>query len=132
MDPIYCKDQRTKHKETESKNKLTLQEQHIMCKGIKNIVPWEKPMIVDEEGDALGIRKLRNRWFFGFSNSEEQKSVSGQETNQLVILSLEAILGTKNRNKKIQGSCYRSNIPQNSKKPKSWVASQQALFFNAF
>ena len=35
MDPIYCKDQRTKHKQTESKNKLTLQEQHIMCKGIK-------------------------------------------------------------------------------------------------
>ena len=37
--------------------------------------------------------------FFGFSNSEEQKYVSGQQTHQLVILSLEAILGTKNQNK---------------------------------
>ena len=43
--------------------------------------------------------------FFGFANSEEQKSVSGQQTHQLVILSLEAILRTKNQNKKIQGSC---------------------------
>ena len=55
-------------------------------------------------------------WFFGFSNSEEQKSVPGQQTHQLVFLSLEAILGTKNQNKKIQGSCYRSNITQNSNK----------------
>ena len=55
---------------------------------------------------------------FGFSNSEEQKSISGQQTHQLVFLSLEAILGTKNQKKKIQGSCYRSNITQNSKKPK--------------
>ena len=54
--------------------------------------------------------------FFGFSNSEEQKSVSGQQTHKLVILSLDAILGTKNQNKKIQESCYRSNITQNSKK----------------
>ena len=51
-------------------------------------------------------------WFFGFSNSEEHKSVSGQQTHQLIFLSLEAILGTKNQNKKIQGSCYRSNITQ--------------------
>ena len=27
-------------------------------------------------------------WLFGFSNSEEQKSVSGQQTHQLVFLSL--------------------------------------------
>ena len=54
--------------------------------------------------------------FLKFSNSEEHKSVSGQQTHQLVFLSLEAILGTKNQNKKIQGSCYRSNITQNSKK----------------
>ena len=38
-------------------------------------------------------------WFFRISNSEEQKSVSGQQTHQLVILSLEAILSTKNQNK---------------------------------
>ena len=44
-------------------------------------------------------------WFLGFANSEEQKSVSRQQTHNLVFLSLEAILGTKNQNKKIQGSC---------------------------
>ena len=55
---------------------------------------------------------------FGFSNSEEQKSVSVQQTHKLVFLSLEAILGTKNQNKKIQGSFYRSNITQNKNKPK--------------
>ena len=58
-------------------------------------------------------------WLVGFSNSEEQKSVSGQQTHKLVFLSLEAIFGTKNQNKRIQGSGYRSNITQNSKKPKS-------------
>ena len=30
-------------------------------------------------------------WVFGISDSEEQKSVSGQQTHQLVFLSLEAI-----------------------------------------
>ena len=40
-------------------------------------------------------------WIFGFSNSEELKSVSRQQTHQLVFLSLEAILDTKNQNKKI-------------------------------
>ena len=38
--------------------------------------------------------------FFGFSNSEEHKSVSGQQTHKLVFLSLEAILGTKNQKQK--------------------------------
>ena len=52
-------------------------------------------------------------WFFRFLNNEEQKSVSGQQTHRLVFLSLEAILGTKNQNKKIQGSFYKSNITQN-------------------
>ena len=56
--------------------------------------------------------------FFRFSNSEEQKSVSGHQTHKLVILSLEDILGTKNQNKKIQESYYRSNITQKLKKPK--------------
>ena len=55
---------------------------------------------------------------FGFLNSQKYKSVSGHQTQQLVFLSLEAILGTKDQNKKIQGSCYGSNITQNSKKPK--------------
>ena len=54
-------------------------------------------------------------WCFGFSNSEEQISVSGQQTHKLVFLSLEAILGTKNQNKKIQANCYRSDITQNKK-----------------
>ena len=49
---------------------------------------------------------------FGFLNSVEQKSVCGQQTHKLVFLSLEAILGTKNQNKKIEGSCYRDNITQ--------------------
>ena len=57
-------------------------------------------------------------WIFGFSNSEEQKSVSEQQTHRLVILSLKAILDTKNQKKKIQGRCYRSNITQNSKNQK--------------
>ena len=39
-------------------------------------------------------------WSFGFLNSEKQKSVSGLQTHQLVFLSLEVILGTKNQNKK--------------------------------
>ena len=57
--------------------------------------------------------------FFGFLNSEEQKSVSGQQTHKLVFLSSEAILGTKNQNKKIQVSCYRSNMTQNKNKQKN-------------
>ena len=56
--------------------------------------------------------------FFGFSNSEEQKSVSGQQTSKLVFLSLDAILGTKNQNKKIQGSCYGGNITQTQRNQK--------------
>ena len=51
-------------------------------------------------------------WSYGISNSEEKKSVSGQQTHKLVSPSLEAILGTKNQNKKIQGSCYRGKITQ--------------------
>ena len=58
-------------------------------------------------------------WVFRILNSEEHKSVSGQQTDKLVSLSLEAILGTKNQNKKIQGSCYRGNITQKSKKNSS-------------
>ena len=54
--------------------------------------------------------------YFGFSNIEEQKSVSGQQTHKLVFLSLEAIFGKKKQNKKIQGIFYRGNIPQNSHK----------------
>ena len=57
-------------------------------------------------------------WLFGISNSKEHKSVSGQQTHKLVFLSLEAILGSKNQNKKIQGSCYRGNIAQNKNNPK--------------
>ena len=56
--------------------------------------------------------------FFGFLNSEEQISVSGQQTHQLVFLSLEAILDTKNQNKKIQGGCYRGNITQTQRNQK--------------
>ena len=56
-------------------------------------------------------------WIFWFSNSEEQKSVSRQQTEKLVSLSLEDILDTKNQNKKIQESCYRGNITQNKNKP---------------
>ena len=41
--------------------------------------------------------------FFGFSNNEEQKSVSGQQTHQLVFLSLEVILGTKTKTKRYKG-----------------------------
>ena len=55
-------------------------------------------------------------WLFRFSNNEEKKSVSGQQTHKLVSLSLDAILGTKNQNKKIEGSCYKGNITQNSHK----------------
>ena len=57
-------------------------------------------------------------WFFGISNSEEQKSISVQQTHKLVFLSLEAILGIKNQNKKIQGSYYRGKITQSINKPK--------------
>ena len=55
-------------------------------------------------------------WFFRILNSEGQKSVSGQQTHKLAFLFLKAILGKKNQNKKIQESCYRGNIPQNSHK----------------
>ena len=57
-------------------------------------------------------------WFFVIPTSGKQKSVYGQQTHKLVFLSLEAILGTKNQNKKIQGSCYGSNITQKKKNQK--------------
>ena len=58
-------------------------------------------------------------WCFGFLNNEEHKFFSGQQTHQLVFLSLEAILRTKKQNKKIQEIYYRDNITQNKKKPKT-------------
>ena len=50
----------------------------------------------------LALKKFQQQMtfcdFFD-SNSEEQKSVSGQQTHKLVSLSLEAILGIKNQKK---------------------------------
>ena len=64
----------------------------------------------------LAIKNLQPQMtfcdFLDFPNSEEKKSVSRQQTHQLVFLSLEPILATKNQNKKIQGSCYKGNITQ--------------------
>ena len=50
--------------------------------------------------------------FFGFSNSEEQKSVSGQQTHKLVFLSFEAILGTKNQKKIYKGVSTEVTSPK--------------------
>ena len=51
-------------------------------------------------------------WIFGFSNSEEQKSVSGQQTHQLVFLSLEAVLGTKTKTKRYKGVITEVTSPK--------------------
>ena len=54
---------------------------------------------------------------FEFSNSEEHKSVSGQQTHQLVFLSLEAIIGTKNQKKKrYKGVVTEVTSPKTKKK----------------
>ena len=76
--------------------------------------------------------------FFGFSNSEEQKSVSGQQTHQLVFLSLEAILGTKNQKKRYKGVVTEVTSPkikETKKKQKvqiKWVASHNHFHLTPF
>ena len=74
-------------------------------------------ILLELKSENVNLKKRKSDdvlWFFGFSNSEEQKCVSGQKTHKLVFLSLEAILATKNQNKRIQGICYRNNISLNS------------------
>ena len=95
-------------------------------------------VLLDLKSENLKLEKDNILWVFGFSNSEEQKSVSGQQTHQLVFLSLEAILGTKNQNKMIQGICYRGNITQNQRNQKEtkgkikWDASHKRFSLTPF
>ena len=57
-------------------------------------------------------------WFFGFSHSEEQKSVSGQQTHQLILLTLEAILGTKTKTKRYKRVVTEVTSPKTQPKQK--------------
>ena len=50
--------------------------------------------------------------FFGFSNSEEHKSISGQQTHKLVLLSLEAIFGIKTKTKRYKGVVTEVTSPK--------------------
>ena len=76
--------------------------------------------------------------FFRISYGDRQKSVSGQQLKNLTFLSLEAILGTKPKQKRIQGSCYRGKNTQTQRKQKETEGKNKmgclpwALFFNAF
>ena len=57
-------------------------------------------------------------WFFRISYGDRHKSISRQQLRNLTFLSLEDILGTKTKTKRIQGSCYRGNNTQRQRKTK--------------
>ena len=57
-------------------------------------------------------------WCFGFSKSEEQKSVFGQQTHKLVFLSLEAIIGTETKTKRYKGLVTEVTSPKTQRNKK--------------